>query len=504
MPSLTALKTPGVYIQEISIFPPSVAQVPTAIPVFIGYTEKARLKEDRDLIGKPWKVKSFLEFTSLYGGPFPETGIQVTIDETRNGDGKTTSIQVEGGFKADTPPSDFKMYYSLQHYFANGGGDCYIIAVNTYINPLDGTKNTVKKTELEGVATTSSPANGLTAARKEDEITLILFPDAGASRDLEISEYHGLLDQALSQCNDLQDRFVIMDVKMNNNPAIDDAEAFRGELSDPPNNIAGIGTANLKYGAAYYPYLETTLDYSYGGNDANVTIIHNLNGGTNNGNYAGNLAELKSRNNQVYSQALLAINAMPIVLPPSGAVAGLYAFVDENRGVWKAPANVSVTSVIKPAVKINDEDQEDYNVDVNAGKSINIIRSFAGKGTLIWGSRTLAGNDNEWRYVPVRRFFIMVEESVKKATYQFVFEPNDANTWTKVRAMIENFLLLQWRAGALAGAAPEQAFFVKVGLNQTMTALDILEGRMIVEIGMAVVRPAEFIILKFSHKMQES
>jgi phage tail sheath protein FI len=119
----------------------------------------------------------------------------------------------------------------------------------------------------------------------------------------------------------------------------------------------------------------------------------------------------------------------------------------------------------------------------------------------VWGARTLAGNDNEWRYINVRRFFNMAEESIKKATEQFVFDPNDANTWTKVRGMIENFLILQWRQGALAGAKPEDAFYVSVGLGQTMTALDILEGRMIVEIGLAAVRPAEFIILKFSHKM---
>src|SRR5690606_17988716 len=146
---------------------------------------------------------------------------------------------------------------------------------------------------------------------------------------------------------------------------------------------------------------------------------------------------------------------------------------------------------------------QDLNVHTT-GKSINAIRSFTGKGILVWGARTLAGNDNEWRYVPVRRFFNMAEESIKKATEQFVFEPNDANTWVRVRAMIENFLILQWRAGALAGAKPEQAFYVRIGLGQTMSAIDVLEGRMNVEIGMAVVRPAEFIILKFSHKMQEA
>ena len=98
----------------------------------------------------------------------------------------------------------------------------------------------------------------------------------------------------------------------------------------------------------------------------------------------------------------------------------------------------------------------------------------------------------------------MVEESCKDATEPFVFEPNDANTWVKVKAMIENFLVVRWREGALAGTKPEDAFYVKVGLGATMTAQDILEGRMIIEIGMAVVRPAEFIVLRFSHKMQEA
>jgi phage tail sheath protein FI len=191
-------------------------------------------------------------------------------------------------------------------------------------------------------------------------------------------------------------------------------------------------------------------------------------------------------------------------LPPSGAIAGVYASVDRDRGVWKAPANVSLNAVISPVVKISQEQQGEYNVDVNAGKSINIIRSFPGKGVLVWGARTLAGNDNEWRYISVRRFFNFVEESTKKATEQFVFEPNDANTWVRIQAMIENFLTMLWRQGALQGIKPEHAFYVAVGLGKTMTPIDILEGRLIIEIGMAAVRPAEFIILKFSHKMAES
>jgi phage tail sheath protein FI len=191
------------------------------------------------------------------------------------------------------------------------------------------------------------------------------------------------------------------------------------------------------------------------------------------------------------------------MLPPSGAVAGVYAATDRSRGVWKAPANVSLRGVAGPTYKLDDQEQSELNVH-STGKSINAIRAFTGKGILVWGARTLAGNDNEWRYVNVRRFFIFVEESTKKATAPFVFEANDANTWVRVRAMIENFLVIQWRQGALAGSTPKDAFYVKVGLGETMSAQDILEGRMIVEIGMAAVRPAEFIILRFSHKMQES
>lgn len=191
------------------------------------------------------------------------------------------------------------------------------------------------------------------------------------------------------------------------------------------------------------------------------------------------------------------------LLPPSGAIAGVYASTDRTRGVWKAPANVSLRAVVAPACKLTDQEQETLNVH-STGKSVNAIRAFTGKGILVWGARTLAGNDNEWRYINVRRFFTFVEESAKKATEPFVFESNDANTWVRIRAMLENFLTLQWRQGALAGSTTKEAFYVRVGLEETMTAQDILEGRLIVEIGMAAVRPAEFIILRFSHKMQES
>ena len=147
------------------------------------------------------------------------------------------------------------------------------------------------------------------------------------------------------------------------------------------------------------------------------------------------LKDLKGRDNALYFRARTAIDAIPCNMPPSPAIVGIYAAVDAARGVWKAPANVAVDAVIEPSILLTDKQQGDLNVDVLAGKSINAIRTFTGRGNaIVWGARTLAGNDNEWRYISVRRFFNMVEESSKKSTEPFVFEPNDANTWVKVRA----------------------------------------------------------------------
>ena len=690
---MTAYKTPGVYVEEIVKFPPSVAQVETAIPAFIGYTEKATNKIKGDLKGIPTRITSMLEYETYFGFAKPETTIDVTINDNEV-DGETVQSIV-----VDQPSSrePFLMYYSMQMYFANGGGPCYIVSIGRYGSDLDASD-----VQVTGIATDTDFNTGLAAVRKVDEVTLIVFPDATALTD--DTTFYGLYNSALTQCNELQDRFTIIDTRTYD--ATSPTDANIGILRDKIN----LEKDYLKYGAAYYPHVKTILNYSY--NASNIVLKHTASSGTavsgiiadvtaqtaivqtnrdaieaqiaalaalnpasdtavggdpdfpdtvrdaaaavieaintsldaiaaanveiiaktqaaadavasedatlqgeleelingtvapaNDGlaeffasgaiknvteytddtkgvnadyaialgDYANatayaadinakmsgfltyinttnqllvsppglldayldflndpaatallaklaeanvaddggayddkTLAELQTLNNTLYNQILAAIGNLPLELPPSSAMAGVYARVDTDRGVWKAPANVGLNYVIEPSVQVSHDDQKDLNVDTVAGKSINAIRTFTGKGVLVWGARTLAGNDNEWRYVPVRRFFNMAEESIKKATEQFVFEPNDKNTWVRVKAMIDNFLTTQWRAGALAGPTPEKAFYVNVGLGETMTAQDILEGNMIVEIGMAVVRPAEFIILRFSHKMQEA
>ncbi len=477
----TTYRTPGVYVEEIAMFPPSVAQVETAIPAFIGYTEIA----DENGVPlalqlKPKRITSLLEYETYFGKALNETNITVTIaDEIDTTDPTFLNRNMSVTTGATQP---YLMHYAMRMYFDNGGGPCYVTSVGDYSG---GSISLVDLT------------SGLTEVKAFDEPTLFVFPDA--INIATAANYYTLMNRALTQCEELGDRFAIIDMHGN------DSATLRS------SNTLGSGTDLLKYGASYHPFLKTVFNFAYDEADidiAHTTVDESETAGT--GAFDGLTLDVLADSTTVatfdlitYNQMKLEINKKTVELPPSCAMAGIYAKVDSNRGVWKAPANVSVSSCLEPTVNITHQQQENLNVDTS-GKSINAIRTFTGKGIIVWGARTLAGNDNEWRYVPVRRFFNMVEESVKKATEQFVFEPNDANTWIKVRAMIENFLILQWRAGALAGAKPEQAFYVRVALGETMTALDILEGRMNVEIGMAVVRPAEFIILKFSHKMQEA
>jgi hypothetical protein len=200
----------------------------------------------------------------------------------------------------------------------------------------------------------------------------------------------------------------------------------------------------------------------------------------------------------IYKQAKTAVENFLKQMPSQGAVTGVYCKNDRERGVWKSPANIPVQAIEKPLVEVSNAEQDGLNYDAGTGKSINVIRTFAGKGALVWGARTLDGNSNEWRYISVRRFFNFAEESIKKAMHDFVFEPNNARTWVKIKAMITSFLVEQWKAGALLGASFDEAFFVRVG-EDTTSEQEILDGIINVQIGLAVARPAEFIILEFSH-----
>src|SRR6266446_4644103 len=219
-----AYKTPGVYIEEIPKFPPSVAPVETAIPAFIGYTKKADDAAADDLHLKPKRLSSMVEYEKYFGLPQEETKITVAI--------KVNTVTKEQSAAADLKDADRSkhiMYYALQLYFANGGGPCYIVSVGKY------------KANLGDALVESELSKGLDALVKEDEPTLIVFPEA---QSLSIADFKTLHDAALAQCETLKDRFVIMDMHGDDislsNPSADFLAAA-GKFRS-----SGIGTNNLK------------------------------------------------------------------------------------------------------------------------------------------------------------------------------------------------------------------------------------------------------------------
>lgn len=382
---MATYKTPGVYVEEIPKLPSSVVQESTSVVVFIGYTEKITDQDGADLKSKPVRIQSVTEYTFVFGN---------------NAGGRY-------------------LYEAVSLFYINGGSDCYIISAGAITDAVSH----------------SSLTDGLNSS-KDVRSQLIAIPDACL---LPSQEFSMLQQQMLQCCAELQDRFAILDTLEPSGNIENDMQQFR----------SGIGSNNLKWGAAYYPWL------------------------------------VLADNKQV---------------PPSGAIAGIYAMVDNNRGVWKAPANVSLNGIKDITQHITTQQQQNMNVPFD-GKAVNAIRPFPGVGFLVWGARTLDGNSQDWRYLNVRRTITMIEVSVKQSTSWVVFESNNANAWTRVKAQVENFLVTLWKQGALSGTKPDEAFFVHVGLGTTMTADDILQGRLVVEVGLAIVRPAEFILFSFTHKI---
>jgi len=484
-------RLPGVIVEEITTFPPAVAAVETALPAFVGYTAR-RLDAAGAVLGPnvPQRIGSLLEFETRYGRGAPPTVSSVELDEN-------------GTFIRAGLAQTYYLYDAVRMFYTNGGGDCFIVSIGDAVG-------------IPGAPSAADFETGIDALETWDEPTILLMPDAVSlptdpTLPNTADAIHGLMQRMLGQCVDLGDRFAVLDL-----PASDSLGVkFR-------NNS---GTNGLKYGAAYTPWLEATLAKPIFANDfgsifsrrgagaglglaavltdTTAAVINAVGAATNEEDRIDAENALLAQSG-IYKGIIRGLNAYAVDIPPSGAVAGLYAFTDRTRGVWKAPANVSVSGIIGPAEIFTQSQLAGLNVDATSGKSINAIRAFSGKGTLVFGARTLAGNDGEYRYVNVRRLMNMLEESIKKASEQFVFEPNDANTWVRVRGMIENFLTLLWRDGALQGAKADHAFRVAVGLGQTMTPQDVVDGRMIAEIAVAPVRPAEFIVLRFMQHLPNS
>lgn len=458
MPTDTTL--PGVYIEEDASPAMSVSAGATAVPLFVARFTPLK----PELAGVITHIGSWLDYTTLFDSSVPSSAT-VTVKSTEVAPPPEPDALETASSKAAARDGEATKQYTyqikeiavvdhtasvaLRLYFQNGGGPCYLY-------PL-------------GNADDNGPLAALPGLIDEvGEITLLACPDPD-------EDYRTVVYDALAASLGLHKGYFLL------------ADSANG---DAPSTVSGFAQV-----AVYYP--NVVVPHTRKLDDAQVAID-----GYTDGIKAtiATLADLRAVNTDFAGEIVQALAyklAAPLSLPPSALMAGVYGKTDRERGVWKAPANVVLNGVSDVSVRVTNEQQADLNP-----KGINVIRHFSDRGLVVWGSRTQKDND-DWRYIPVRRLFDAAERDIKKALQPMVFEPNSQPTWKRVQAAIDNYLYRLWQQGALASNKAEEAYFVRVGKGITMTQDEINQGQMIIQVGMAAVRPAEFIILKFTQDMSQ-
>lgn len=501
------VKTPGVYIHEINAFSDSLSPAAVVIPAFIGYTPTAQFNNE-SLLNKAVLVQSYEEFASRFMHP-----------------GELQPVQYypqDGDNNYELLPDPATVYYlcnSMRLFFENGGGSAYVVSVGNYGKPSGTPLSNAQAAIINPNILLADFLRGLQVLAEESEPTLYLCPDATL---LSVAENATLMQAMLLQAEQLEYPFCLFDVIGGRNP---DPLLYSEDIQ---NFRESTGSNGLKNAACYYPFIGTTM---VGSNELNYTNL-----------FGGNLHQLAEflhaesddtsavsciladiaalsepsaaqirqhdmalRNaSKRYNSLQERLNAEVNILPVSAAMAGIYVLNDSSDGVWNAPANVSIVGAAALPIRLSDHQQADLNVDVVSGKSINAIRFFNGQGILVWGARTLDGNSQDWRYISVRRTAIFLERSIQEGMKRYILAANDANTWSAVKAMIGDFLTNIWKDGGLQGSSASEAFYVEIGPGSSMTNDDILNGWLRVSVKVALVYPAEFIVLNFEQQQADS
>ncbi len=509
--------SPGVYLEEVERGSKPIEAAGTAVAAFIGFTER-RPADNR---GQPQLVTSWTQFTNEFGGFVPGAFLPhavygyflngggvcyiqslMSIEEgstkpssngrapakasvplpARGGLGPTMEVQPQSGgtmtvtiTDPDPPGADDlfrvtlrsgtaeEVFDNLSLSRAKGARNAAEVinresklvrikeldstAPLTERRPAPGTY-TVEQGKPETAALVSATSfegslverSGLAGLEVIDEITMVAIPDLMAgylSGSLSRDDVKAVQLAVIAHCEQMRDRFAILDPLPNLNAQ---------QISDWRTKETNYDS---KYAALYYPWITVANPLAKRGGPALISV------------------------------------------PPSGHIAGLYARVDAERGVHKAPANEILRGTVNLELQVTKGEQDILNPS-----GINCIRSFPGRGIRVWGARTLS-SDEAWRYINVRRLFCMIEESIFEGTQWVVFEPNDMDLWERVKRTVTAFLTRVWRDGALFGATPSEAFYVKCDADLNPPAVRDA-GRLIVEVGLAPVKPAEFVVFRFS------
>lgn len=509
--------TPGVYVEEVPSGSMPLAAAGTAVAAFVGFTAKAPIDDPRDPQGlRPRMVTNWTQYKKLYGG-FTNSALlpQAVYGFFQNGGGRCYIVRLPNRESAraalpagddpkalefvsivedaeievevvpndppegqpdakptfdvkvsrkETPDADLEVKEHFTGLSLGSGAKNVATVVNEQSSlievvtevddaklPVVGQKMTLGKPEDKPVET--STFNGDAEKREgvdglviADDVTMVLVPDlyTAAKTDDGIDDdmWVGVQKALIAHCEREGNRMAILDTPPGKNAQ--EVRAWSDQVG-----------YDSKFATLYYPWLKVDNPAGTNGNKT----IH---------------------------------------VPPSGHMAGIWARSDETRGVWKAPANETVLGVLDVQEQITKLEQELLNPE-----GINAIRAFGSRGLKVWGARTLSKTDPSWKYINVRRLFNMIETTIMDGTQWVVFEPNDQALWQRVNRTVSSFLLGLWRDGALFGASPGEAFFVKCDA-ETNPPESIDEGKLIVEVGIAPVKPAEFVIFRISQKALSS
>jgi len=522
VPTYTA---PGVYVEEVPSSQKSLSAAPTAIAAFVGFTAKAPTDDPSDPEGlKPRLVTSWSQFEELYGGftngailplsvygyfhnggaiayicripntapagqpaelalpaadralgnPLtvtsiePDADLSVAIspaddgdDDDEEGPSPFTLTVLEGGREVESFP-DLTVAPGDRNVekVVNGAStkvkvkldidksvdiSQLVDVMKTGVFPLEKAEPVpvpVSGRKFSGSETSRTGINGLSIA---EEVTMVAVPDllTAATREdgtVDLGMWKTVQTSLIGHCERQGNRMAILD-----SPPGMTAQQIKEWRSE-------VAMYDSQFAAMYYPWIKVE-------------------------NPAGTNGDRE------------------VFVPPSGHIAGVWARTDESRGVWKAPANDTIRGCLDIERPISKNEQSLLNPI-----GINCIRPFGTRGIRIWGARTLS-SDSDWRYINVRRLFNMVETTILDGTQWAVFEPNDIALWEGVSRTLTAFLTGLWRSGALFGNSPEQAFYVKCDA-ETNPPESIDEGRLVVEVGIAPVKPAEFVIFRVSQQKQ--
>lgn len=498
---------PGVYVEEIERGPKPIEGVATSTAAFLGETQRGPQI--------PWLVTSYGEYMRWFGdvfapGKYMPHAVKTFFD---NGGRRCyiTRVVGDGAAAATVQLGDFTVtaggpgtaYNNIWVRLGpgttrNADGDPvgFRLQVGCWADPAD------VPGDADGIATGAIPSV------TEDFDDLSLEPASPAYYAKRVNNFNSSLIE-LSAPDDAALPGGVLSERMTGGTDGQPVTAAEYEVDDPdPSRRRGLKALELDRVREVAIVYAPGVDYTVAGkvvthcenNRYRFAVVDSLPDLANATNIEPRSDVADTKHGAFYYPWIFVSDPRSgrrVRIPPGGSVCGIYARTDSRRGVFKAPANETLASAIDLEYDINQGVQEVLNP-----RGVNVIRRFPGRGIRLWGARTMS-SDPLWKYVSVRRLFIFLEASIYNSTQWVVFEPNDQRLWARAKQTLTLFLRTQWREGALFGAKEDEAFFVAVG-RETMTEDDILNGRLIIEVGVAPVRPAEFVIFRVFQKTREA